>query len=122
MTQAGDLEWQADPEFPELDRAPLYGSMIFAEPYVYRLRANASVHMPLHGHERREHITVLQGRMHHALEGGTRETADTCGPGCFIVLPVGQRHQVWLEAGTILQVHGVGPTEARTIVQPSKMN
>lgn len=118
VTTAESLYWQESSEFPEVDRAALYGSTIFAEPYVYRIRANAPAHMPLHSHERREHITVLQGRIHHALEGETRATAKACGTGCFIVVPAGQQHQMWLEAGTIFQSHGVGPTEARTIVKP----
>lgn len=107
------LEWQNHPEFPELDRAVLYGSLVFAEPYVYRLRAYAPARLPLHGHARTEYITVLKGRLHHAPEDRTRASAETCGPGCFVVVPGGQRHQAWLEAGTVVQVHGVGPTEAR---------
>jgi hypothetical protein len=106
------LRWQHDAEFPELNRALLYGTQTEAEPYVYRLRAYAPARIPLHTHARTEYVTVLKGTLHHAPEGAARASARACGPGCFVVVPPGEGHQGWLEAGTVLQVHGVGPTEA----------
>lgn len=112
VTEPAALHWQHDAEFPDLDRALLYGTQTSAEPYVYRLRAYAPARLPLHAHARTEYITVLQGTLHHAPEGETRASARACAAGCFVVVPPGQAHQGWLEAGTVLQVHGVGPTEA----------
>lgn len=118
VTPSDVLHWQEDAEFHELHRAPLYGNQISAEPYVYRLRAYAPARFPLHAHQRTEYITILQGTLHHAPAGGTRASAEACGAGCFIVIPPGQEHQGWLEPGTILQIHGVGPTEAHSPDRP----
>lgn len=112
MTAAGELAWRPDPDFPELDRAVLRGSPRFAEPYVYRMRAYAPARLPLHAHPRTVYVTVLQGTLLHGREGEAREQARICGSGCFLTIPAGRAHQGWLEAGTVVQVHGAGPAES----------
>lgn len=107
-----DLSWTSDPEFGELDYAVVYGNVRSAQPYVYRLRANAPATLPLHTHGRSEYITVLSGTLHHAPEGAARSSARSCEDGCFILIPAGRGHQAWLEAGTVLQIHGTGPVRA----------
>lgn len=112
VVDAGELRWQPDPEFPELDHAPVQGDLRTAGPYVYRLRANAPAELPLHTHERTEYVTVLRGTLHHVPEGGDRADARSCGEGCFLMIPAGRHHHAWLESGSMLQVHGTGPVEA----------
>ena len=106
------LRWILDPEFPELDHAVVSGDLRSAGPFVYRLRANAPAALPLHTHGKTEYVTVLRGLLHHAPEGAGRDAAVACGPGCFIVIPAGRGHQAWLETGTVIQIHGIGPVEA----------
>ena len=112
VVEVEGLRWQPDPEFPELDHATVHGNLRTASPYVYRLRANAPAELPLHTHSRSEYVTVLRGTLHHVPEGGDRADARTCGAGCFVVLPSGRSHRAWLETGTVLQIHGIGPVEA----------
>ena len=112
VVKSEDLSWTLDPEFYQLDHAVVMGNLRAAEPYVYRLRANAPAELPLHTHGRTEYVTVLRGTLHHAPEGADRSAARPCGEGCFIVIPAGRGHQAWLEPGTVLQIHGTGPVEA----------
>lgn len=112
VIEVDGLSWRPDPEFPELDHATVHGDLRTAGPYVYRLRANAPAELPLHTHSRSEYVTVLRGTLHHVPEGGERADARSCGAGCFVALPPGRGHRAWLETGTVLQVHGIGPVEA----------
>lgn len=112
VIEADALRWRPDPEFPELDHATVHGDLRTPGPYAYRLRANAPAELPLHTHSRSEYVTVLRGTLHHVPEGGERADARSCGAGCFIALPSGREHRAWLEPGTVLQVHGIGPVEA----------
>lgn len=112
---ADDLRWHDDPEFPGLKSAVLFGVVSNSTPYTYRLWAPGEDggYVGLHSHDRTEFITVLAGVLYHATEDGDRSTAERCEPGCFLIVPGGGSHQGWLEAGTILQIHGRGPIDAR---------
>lgn len=109
-----DLVWRIDPEFHQLDHTVVFGDPSSSGRYVYRLRANAPAALSLHSHEKSEYVTVLRGTLEHAPEGASRNAARSCGAGCFVVIPAGRGHQGWLAAGTVLQIHGVGPVEAHT--------
>lgn len=110
----GDLEWVPEADMPGLALAMVSGSRRSAEPYVYRLRADGETTIAMHTHTRTEYLTVLEGAFHYAPDTETRGTARRCGPGCFLAVPPGRGHQGWLEAGTVIQVHGIGPIETHS--------
>ena len=118
VTDVEHLSWHVDPEFPQLESAVLYGVVSNAAPYTYRLRATRDGHVTLHSHERTEFITVLAGTLYHATGNEDRSSARRCTAGCFIVIPAGGSHQGWLTAGTMLQVHGLGPIDAQHLGLP----
>lgn len=118
VTEDDQLSWHVDPEFPQLESAVLYGVVGNSVPYTYRLRATRDGHVSLHSHEKTEFITVLAGTLYHATGNQDRSAARRCTPGCFIVVPAGGSHQGWLTPGTILQIHGRGPIDARHLNQP----
>jgi mannose-6-phosphate isomerase-like protein (cupin superfamily) len=120
MFVPGDLQWHDDPEFPGLKSAVLFGVVSNSAPYTYRLWAPGEDggHVSLHSHDRTEFITVLAGTLYHTTEDGDRSSAERCEPGCFLIVPSGGSHQGWLEAGTILQIHGRGPIDARHLDGP----
>lgn len=107
----GDLEWVPEADLSGIAVAMVAGSRRSAEPYVYRLRADEETPIAMHTHTRAEYLTVLEGAFHYAPDTETRGTARRCGPGCFLAVPPGRGHQGWLEAGTVIQVHGIGPIE-----------
>lgn len=118
MFHPDGLDWHDNPEFPGLKSAFLYGIVSNSAPYTYRLWAREEGYVGLHSHGRTEFITVLSGVLYHATGDGDRSSATRCEVGCFMVVPVGGSHQGWLEAGTILQIHGLGPIDAEHLGIP----
>jgi hypothetical protein len=63
-----------------------------------------------HWHDREIHITVLRG----ALYAGRGDRFDLAGvrplgPESFLLIPARVHYFVWVPAGTVLQVEGMGP-------------
>ncbi|HKC24545.1 MAG TPA: cupin domain-containing protein [Thermoanaerobaculia bacterium] len=80
--------------------------------FVVLYRTSAPVTMERHSHPGEERVTVLQG----CLEIGFGETEEesriqALGPGSYAVIPAGVPHFLRCRAGTIVQIHGVGPFE-----------
>ena len=104
--------WKSGPaSLPEgAQVAVLEGDLTKAEPHTFRLRFPDGYRVAPHSHPLREHITVLQGTLMMGMgETFDREAADPLPAGSFFVLPTGDRHYVWTEGETVVQLHGIGP-------------
>jgi len=78
--------------------------------YVMRYRVLVGCDVPAHWHPEDEHVTVIAGEV--SLGFGKRFSADVLRPlaaGSYALIPRKQPHFTRYAAGTILQVHGIGP-------------
>ena len=79
-------------------------------PYTIRLRTSIEIRIPPHWQPEDEHLTVLEGAFslgfgdvfeHHPLQ--------PLAPGAYICIPRQVSHFSLYGAGTMVQVHGIGP-------------
>jgi hypothetical protein len=83
---------------------------ILAGIYVMRYRVLVVCDVPAHWHPEDEHVTVIAGEV--SLGFGETFSADVLRPltaGSYALIPRRQPHFTRYAAGTIVQVHGVGP-------------
>jgi len=83
-------------------------------PFVVLYRTAVPMVMRTEPHARERHVTVLNG----SLELGVGDTPDdtslaTLGPGSYAVIPGGVPHVMRCTSGSIVQIHGVGPFDAK---------
>lgn len=79
-------------------------------PFVVLYRVAIPLVMPTHAHAEEEHVTVIDG----TLEIGVGDSFDASaleelGPGSYAVIPGGVRHCMRYAAGSVVQIHGIGP-------------
>jgi hypothetical protein len=100
------LEWQ--PVIDGAEMTVLHGDPSQAYEYVIRFRTHREIFVPLHWHRHDEHVTVISGPFAISFDEARRELA----PGSYAVIPAGVHHCAWYEAGTVVQVSGMGPFES----------
>lgn len=91
-------------------------SFLFGDPeqigdfYVMRYRILAACDVPPHWHPEDEHATVIAGEISLGLgEKFVGESLRSLKAGSYALIPRNQPHFTRYSAGTIVQVHGVGP-------------
>lgn len=114
-TEAASLEWApADVEGfdPGMMIAVIHGDPSAAgEPYTLRLRFPDGYQFPAHWHPVAEHLTVISGTFHLAMEGSETGPLNTYQPGDYLYIPAEMAHSGGATGETIVQLHGVGPFE-----------
>ena len=89
-------------------------------PFAYRVKVPANYKVPPHFHKAAENVTVLTGVFYLGLgEKFDQGSGQELPVGGFVSVPPKHPHYAW--AGpqeTVVQVHGVGPTDL-TFVNPA---
>jgi quercetin dioxygenase-like cupin family protein len=110
------IEWKAGPPaLPDgAKMAVLEGDPAKEGPFVMRLQAPDGYHIPPHTHPKTERVTVISGTMFLAMgEDLDRSAAKTLAAGTYGFWPAGMKHTAWFDAGTVIQIHGIGPWQIK---------
>jgi len=114
------LKWAEPPILPGAKLAVVQGDPGKEGPFVYRLKLPANYKVPPHIHKASENVTVLSGVFYLGLgEKFDQGSGQELPAGGFVSVPPKHPHYAW--AGpqeTVVQVHGVGPTDL-TFVNPA---
>jgi len=114
------LKWAEPPILPGAKLAVVQGDPGKEGPFVYRLKLPANYKVPPHFHKASENVTVLAGVFYLGLgEKFDQGSGQELPVGGFVSVPPKHPHYAW--AGpqeTVVQVHGVGPTDL-TFVNPA---
>jgi quercetin dioxygenase-like cupin family protein len=114
------LKWVEPAVLPGARLAVLQGDPAQEGLFVYRFKFPANFKVPPHFHKAGENVTVLTGSFFVGLgEKFDQGSGQELPVGGFIAIPPKHPHFAW--AGpmeTIVQVHGVGPTDI-TFVNPA---
>jgi hypothetical protein len=79
--------------------------------YVIRMRAVRNCEIALHMNRTDEQITVLQGTATISLESASGGSRPSCLPeGSYCFIPKQYSHFIRIEAGSLLQIEGTGPS------------
>ncbi len=111
------LKWIEPPVLPGAHLAVVQGDPSKEGPFAYRLKMPAGYKVPPHLHKASENVTVLSG----TFSIGFGEKFDTSKgqelpTGGFVSVPPNHPHYAWAGSGeTVVQVHGVGPTDLRFV-------
>jgi anti-sigma factor ChrR (cupin superfamily) len=114
------LRWVEPPVLPGARLAVVQGDPSREGPFVYRLKMPPAYKIPPHVHRASENVTVLSG----AFSVGVGEKFDPRAGhelpvGGFVSIPPNHPHFAWAGSEeTVVQVHGVGPTDL-TFVDPA---
>lgn len=106
------LKWVEPAVLPGAKLAVVHGDPSKEGLFVYRLKMPAAYRIPPHVHKASENVTVLSG----VFFIGVGEKFDTRAgqelpTGGFVSIPPSHPHFAWVgDRETIVQVHGVGPT------------
>ncbi len=88
----------------------LQGDLSKAGPFTVRLWLPAAYEIATHSHPTGEVITVLSGKLRMAFgEKADASSAQTLGPGAFMILPAAAYHHLWADAATVVEIHSTGP-------------
>lgn len=115
VVRLDDTPWQpCPPGLPEgCTMAVLEGDPMGEDLFTVRFRTDREFLLPPHWHPKDERVTVIAGKAAVAFgENATREEATEFGPGDYYVNARHAVHTVWLEAGSIVQITGIGPWKA----------
>jgi quercetin dioxygenase-like cupin family protein len=111
------LKWVDPPTFPGAKLAIVQGDPSKEGLFVYRVKFPASYKVAPHMHKAAENVTVLSGVFFvGAGEKFDQGSAKELPTGAFVSIPA--EHPHFAMAGkeeTLVQVHGVGPTDIRFI-------
>ena len=114
------LKWGEPPILPGAKLAVVQGDPGKEGPFVYRLKMPAGYKVPPHFHKAAENVTVLTGVFYLGLgEKFDQGSGQELPAGGVVSVPPKHPHYAW--AGpqeTVVQVHGVGPTDL-TFVNPA---
>jgi quercetin dioxygenase-like cupin family protein len=108
------LKWMpAPPVFPKgAQIAIVSGDPSKEGPYVVRLKAPAGYKVPPHTHPSDENITVISGTFNVGMGDKFDEKKGTAiKAGGFAKAPKGMQHYAWFSEETVIQNHGVGPSD-----------
>lgn len=107
------LKWTEPPILPGARLAVVQGDPSKEGLFVYRLKMPAGYKVPPHFHKASENVTVLSGVFYIGLgEKFDQGSGQELPVGGFVSVPPKHPHYAW--AGpqeTVVQVHGVGPTD-----------
>ena len=111
------LKWVEPPVLPGSRLAVVQGDPSKEGLFVYRLKMPANYKIPPHLHKASENVTVLSGSFFMGMgEKFDQGSGQELPVGGFISVPPDHPHYAW--AGpqeTVVQVHGVGPTDLRFV-------
>src|SRR5689334_8286232 len=107
------LKWVDPPTFPGAKLAIVQGNPGQEGPFVYRVKLPANYKIAPHFHKAMENVTVLSGSFFIGLgEKFDQGSGKELPVGGFVSVSPTHPHFAW--AGpleTVVQVHGVGPTD-----------
>ena len=111
------LKWVDPPTFPGAKLAIVNGDPSKEGLFVYRVKVPANYKIPPHKHKASENVTVLSGVFFVGMGEKFDQGSGTELPvGGFIAIPPEHAHFAWAGSQeTVVQVHGVGPTDIRFI-------
>lgn len=117
VTMPDSLKWVEPPVLPGARLAVVYGDPAKEGLFVYRLKMPANYRVPPHMHKASENVTVLSGVFYVGLgEKFDQGSGQELPVGGFVSIPPDHAHYAWAGAQeTIVQVHGVGPTDLRFV-------
>jgi quercetin dioxygenase-like cupin family protein len=114
------LKWAEPPVLPGAQLAVVQGDPSKEGLFVYRIKMPAGYKIPPHTHKASENVTVLSGVFYFGLgEKFDQGSGQELPTGGFVSVPPKHAHYAW--AGpqeTVVQVHGMGPTDL-TFVNPA---
>ena len=114
------LKWVEPAVLPGVKMALIQGDPSKEGLFVYRFKFPANHKVPAHFHKAGENVTVLSGTFFIGLgEKFDQGSGKELPAGGFVAIPPNHPHFAW--AGpqeTIVQVHGIGPTDI-TFVNPA---
>jgi quercetin dioxygenase-like cupin family protein len=114
------VQWKDAPQFgPGAKMAVLAGDPDKSGPYVMRLKLPANSTVPAHTHSGTENVTVLSGNLDLGLgEKLDKSKGQELVAESYFLMPAHTPHFAWTNSETIVQVHGMGPTDMQ-ILQPA---
>src|SRR5215510_15424009 len=114
------LKWVEPPVLPGARLAVVQGDPSKEGPFVYRIKMPPAYKIPPHTHKASENVTVLAGSFSISVgEKFDQRAGHELPAGGFVSIPPNHPHFAWAGAQeTIVQVHGVGPTDL-TFVDPA---
>lgn len=106
-------EWSEVKDLPKgAVVAVLEGSPQKAGLYTVRYKFPAGYRIPLGWLSTDERVTVLSGVLNIGLSPGyDRSNSKAIGAGSFAFIPANMRFVAWTDEDTVIQVHGIGPSE-----------
>jgi quercetin dioxygenase-like cupin family protein len=111
------LKWVDPPTFPGAKLAIVHGDPAKDGLFVYRIKVPAGYKIAPHKHKASENVTVLTGVFFVGMGEKFDQGSGTELPvGGFVSIPPEHAHFAWAgNQETVVQVHGVGPTDIRFI-------
>ena len=109
------LKWVQPPTLPGAQLAVVQGDPSKPGPFTYRIKMPAGYKIPVHSHKARENVTVLSGVFSVGFgEKFDESKGQELQTGGFVSVPARRAHYGWAGGQeTIVQVHGVGPTDLK---------
>jgi len=114
------LKWAEPPVLPGAKLAVVQGDPSKEGPFVYRIKMPAGYKIAPHTHKASENVTVLSGVFYFGVgEKFDQGSGQELPAGGFVSVPPKHPHYAWAgKEETVVQVHGVGPTDL-TFVNPA---
>lgn len=114
------LKWVEPATLPGAKLAVVQGDPSKEGLFVYRLKLPAAYRIPPHTHKASENVTVLSGLFFIGVgETFDKQAGQELPVGGFVSIQPKHPHFAWVgDQETIVQVHGVGPTDL-TFVNPA---
>jgi quercetin dioxygenase-like cupin family protein len=111
------LKWVEPAVLPGSQLAVVHGDPSKEGLFVYRLKMPANYRIPPHLHKASENVTVLSGVFFIGIgETFDQRSGEALPAGGFVAIPPNHAHFAWAGSQeTIVQVHGVGPTDLRFV-------
>jgi len=109
VVAAGAVQWK--PLRPGAEIAVISGNPDKeGSPFVMRFRYSGKARIPPHWHPTDEHLTVLSGTFRLGMgERGDESATTALEAGAYAHVTAKMAHYAWADAGTTVQVHGIGP-------------
>jgi anti-sigma factor ChrR (cupin superfamily) len=113
------LKWVEPPVLPGARLAVVQGDPGKEGPFVYRLKMPAGYKVPPHYHKASENVTVLTGTFSIGMgKEFDAKNGQELPTGGFFSVPPQHPHYAWAGSQeTVVQVHGVGPTDLTFVNQ-----
>src|SRR5688500_20337598 len=119
LLPAGELKW-GDP--PSVSEKGMSFTVVSGDPgkagrFVVRLRMPAGYKIAPHWHPTDEHVTVLSGTfalgMGEKVDESSMTSLEADG---YALLPAEMRHYAMAKTKAVVQVHGMGPLDRKSVV------